>query len=284
MTRRPARPQGGERSGGANVSLAGTRLSWGTVGHEQWLPWAQPPGLAFRLSWQCGLQESQRRTVRSRSRAPAHCVLLSWSRFDGPLSSTARLPRWVFISCVSALALTFMTWQRGCPSVPWPHSFLAVGMLASRQSQTFRFLWIPLTSVTPTILLQASYGDSPGSWNQNFPGDQITLESSLVPGSQEEPGFSYPHSCCLAWTLAWACQGGGAPTDASRNNDAVTLWWAPHHRNLGALSRLPAVYAPKRTCRHSDTLGQTHTDECLIYHAALFLHKEKVGIFFLPLR
>lgn len=132
-----------------------------------------------------------------------------------------------FYQLVSALTLTFMTWQRGCPSVPWPHSFLAVGMLASRQSQTFRSLWIPLTSVTPMILLQASYGDSPGSCNQNFPGDQITLESSLVPGSQEEPGFSYPHSCCLAWTLAWVCQGGGAPTDASRNNDAVTLWWAP---------------------------------------------------------
>lgn len=96
-------------------------------------------------------------------------------------------------------------------------------MLASRQPQAFTFLWIPLTLVTPRILLQTSNGDFPGSCNQNLPGDQIILESSLVHGTREEPGFSYPLSCCLAWTLAWTSQGGGAPKDASRNTNALTL-------------------------------------------------------------
>ena len=62
-------------------------------------------------------------------------------------------------------------------------------MLASRQPQAFTFLWIPLTLVTSRILLQTSNGDFPGSCNQNLPGDQIILESSLVPGTREEPGF-----------------------------------------------------------------------------------------------
>lgn len=151
-------------------------------------------------------------------------------------------------------------------------------MLASRQPQAFAFLWIPLTSVTPKILLQTSNGDFPGSWNQNLPGDQIILESSLVPDTREEPGFSYPDSCCLAWTLAWTSQGGGSPKDASRNTNALTFNTVTGPpRDLRALSRLPAVPAPKLTV-DTQTLWGRH----ILMNGSSFLFKEKAWDFFPP--
>lgn len=139
-------------------------------------------------------------------------------------------------------------------------------MPASRQPQAFAFLWIPLTSVTPRILLQTSNGDFPGSCNQNLPGDQIILESSLIPGTRGETGFSYPHSCCLAWTLAWTSQEGGAPKDASRNTNALTFntVTGPPWRPQGSFEASSCT-CTKADCRHSDTLGQTHSDEWLIF-------------------
>lgn len=110
----------------------------------------------------------------------------------------AKLPCWVFIICVSVLMLIFMARHRGYASTPRSCSFLAVGMLALHQLQAFGFLYIPLSSITFMILLQTSYADFPGSWNQSLLGDQINLESCLVSGILEEPGFFCPHSCFLA--------------------------------------------------------------------------------------
>lgn len=175
---------------------------------------------------------------------------MSWLWFDRPLSFIARPPCWVFIICVSALTLIFMTWHRGYASTPQSHCFLAVGMLASHQPQAFRFFWIPLSSTILLILLQSSYGDFPGSWKQNFPGDQINLESSLVFWTLES--LEFPGS----WLVA--CQGGGAPADISGNTH-VLIPWMPSP-DTSVFLRLPAVYTPKLTCRHSQTLwGQlTH--------------------------
>lgn len=80
-------------------------------------------------------------------------------RFDGLLKFYCQTSLLGFYQLCKYTSPIFTTWQRGCPAAPRPHSFLAVGMLASCQPQAFAFLWIPLTSVTPRILLQTSNGD-----------------------------------------------------------------------------------------------------------------------------
>lgn len=138
--------------------------------------------------------------------------------------------------------------------------------LASCQPQASRFLWIPLTSVTPIILLQASSGDFPGSWNQNFPGPDY---SGKLPSTRDS-------SRCLAWILACGTPGWWAPKDASR--------WCFH--TVTALQR-PLGSSEASSCIHTkaDKLSQTPYGrhalmKASIYHIALFFCREKSGIFF----
>lgn len=128
----PVRPEGGERSGRANIFLTGPGLAWDCP-----LTLASWPGIQAVLAmWAAEEPEEDGWKQKQDSSSLGFTVLIViwWA-----IKFIAKLPCWVFISCVNALTLIFMTWHRGCPSAPGPHSLL--GLLSTPSLQ------IPLDSI-----------------------------------------------------------------------------------------------------------------------------------------